>query len=126
MDGQVFREVEWTQGGETLRCVPSLLMLKRMKMAGVNVILAAKSTLDGTADGLDLAACHSIMATTADPENPTSQEESYGFLTSGEQADVTSWQMAFVGAVLPSVELGKKPVAPAAPKKPKKKTPARK
>lgn len=109
----VFREVEWTDlAGNTVRCAPSLAMLRRMKSAGVSTLEAARGCLTGTADPLDLAECHAIMA-------ECEPEESYAFLMSGDTAAVSSWQMAFVQSVMPGVDLGKKLEAPSRKRKAK-------
>lgn len=117
----VFREVELKWQGETYTMTPSLAVLRRIKSHGLNNVQLASECFHGGVDPCDLVVVH--CAFMAEAGVKITEEESYEFLTSGSP-DVVAFQMAYVQAVIPSVDLGKKQEAPA--KKPARKARAKK
>lgn len=121
MDGSVFREVSLEWRGEQHTITPSVLLLRRIKAEGINNLVLANECMHGGADPSELAVVHRIFMAAAGVL--VTDDESYGFLTGGDTAAVVAFQTAYVNAVVPSVDLGKKPAAPA---KQKRATKARK
>lgn len=117
----VFREVELKWQGETYTMTPSLAVLRRIKSHGLNNVQLASECFHGGVDPCDLVVVHCAFMSEAGVK--ITEEESYEFLTSGSP-DVVAFQMAYVQAVIPSVDLGKKQEAPA--KKPARKARAKK
>lgn len=120
---EVFREVSFTCNGTEYTITPSMALLRRIKAAGVNNMDLAQRCLRGGADALDLVTVH--RAFMADAGAPIGDDQSYLWLTSGNVSELTSFQTAYVQSVLPGVDIGKKPAAPApnrATRKPKAKT----
>ena len=117
---EVFREIELTWDGEEYTIVPSMLLLKRIKAKGINNLFLANACMQGGADTIDLAVAHNIFMKEAGVT--IGEDESYGFIMSGTDAMI-GFQMAYVSAVLPGIDLGKKPVARS--QKPRAKTRAK-
>jgi len=105
---EVFREIDLEWDGETYTIVPSMALLKRIKAKGINGLQLANACIQGGADPVDMAVVHAIFMKEAGVI--VAEDESYGFITSGTD-QMIDFQMAFVAAVLPSIDLGKKPVA---------------
>jgi len=103
----VFREQSFEYGGASLTFVPSLALLKRIKVRGINNVMLANKCINGGVDLEDLAAVHFEMVRAAG--GTCTEDESYGFLTGGDQAEIFSFQQAYISSVLPSVDFGKKP-----------------
>lgn len=118
MDGQVFREVAFTFNGREVRLVPSVKMLRAIKTDGINVLALAQQCMTGGADALDLAIVLRHMLRHADRDLPEEErrkltdDESYLWFASGKVAEVVSFQKAYIQAVMPGIDLGKKPAAP--------------
>lgn len=126
----VFREQEFTYKGEALKVIPSLALLRRIKERGINNVILANRCINGGADIEDLAVAHAEFmraagwdreATEDEPGRRITEEESYGFLTSGDLNEIMQFQQTYVQAVLPAVDFGKKPEAPGKSRKPRKK-----
>lgn len=118
----VFREIELTWKGEAYKMTPSLSILRSIKSHGINNVQLASECFHGGVDPCDLVIVHRAFLAAAGVS--ITEEESYEFLTSGAPA-VVEFQLAYVQAVIPSIDLGKKPEAPAQ-KKPKSKAGRRK
>ena len=103
----VFREQSFDYEGASLTFVPSLALLKRIKVRGINNVMLANKCINGGVDLEDLATVHCEMVMAAGGK--CTEEESYGFLTGGDQAEIFSFQQAYISSVLPSVDFGKKP-----------------
>lgn len=117
----VFREIELLWEGKRHVMVPSVSLLRRVKGRGINNLTLAREVMYGGADPSELAVVHQMFM--AEAGVSVSEEDSYGFLTGGDTAEVVAFQTAYVNAVVPSIDLGKKqeapaqePQAPAAPK----------
>jgi hypothetical protein len=106
---EVFREITVKWDGEEYTIVPSMALLKRVKALGINNLTLAKDCLHGGADPIDMAMVHRIFMKEAGVT--VSEEQSYGFIMGGTP-EVVEFQVAYVSAVLPAVDLGKKPAAP--------------
>ena len=118
---EVFREVDFLFRGKTVTMVPSLSLLRRIKAMGVNHLMLAQQCLQGGADLLDLTVVHNQFLIEGGVTDVT-EDESYMFMTSGNSKEFTSFQTAYVNAVMPGIDLGKKPAAPVtAPRKTKAK-----
>jgi len=120
--GGVFREIELKWKGEVYTMTPSLSILRSIKSHGLNNVQLASECFHGGVDPCDLVIVHRAFLGAAGVS--ITEEESYEFLTSGA-SEVVEFQLAYVQAVIPSVDLGKKPAAPA-PKKKKSKPGRRK
>jgi hypothetical protein len=103
---EVFREVALSWQGDEYHITPSLALLKRIKAKGIHTLNLAQACIQGGADPIDLAVAHKIFLAQAGVT--VSEEDSYAFIVGGSQ-DVIDFQIAFVSAVLPSIDLGKKP-----------------
>ena len=120
----VFREQSFPYLGNRLTMVPSLALLRRIKARGINNVILSQSCVSGGVDIEDLCVVHSAFCAEAGVE--VSEEESYSYLTGGNIAEVQEFQMAYIQAVLPGVDFGKKPAPQASTptkrpaKKPKK------
>jgi len=114
---EVFREVSFLWGEAECALVPSVALLRRIKAQGVNHMSLAKECIHGGADPLDLVVV--LRAFLGAGGITASEDQCYAFLTGGDAKAIASFQMAYISAVLPSVDLGKKPEAPAlSPTKP--------
>lgn len=113
--GEVFREVSIDWDGETYSITPSMALLRKIKQQGIHNLMLANACINGGADPLDLVIVHRMFMREAGVKVP--EDDSYEFIMSGSQ-EMIDFQMAYVSAVLPSIDLGKKPDAPAL--KPKK------
>lgn len=116
---EVFREVELTWDGDVYTIVPSMALLKRVKAQGINNLLLANSCIQGGADPVDVAMAHRIFMKEAGVT--LTEDESYLFVISGGP-EMIGFQMAYVSAVLPQIDLGKKPDAPSTKTRAKKAT----
>lgn len=121
----VFRELTLKWGGREYTMTPSAAVLRRVKARGINNLRLAYECLNGGVDPAELCVAHSIFLREAGAE--VSEDESYDFLMSENTDSVLDFTQAYVEAVMPSVDLGKKqeaqPASPAkARAKPKKKT----
>lgn len=103
---EVFREVSFSYDGQEYTIVPSLALLRRIKAKGINCLALATQCMNGGADPLDLAVAHNVFMSAAGVS--LSEEDSYAFIV-GASSDMISFQIGFVEAVLPSIDLGKKP-----------------
>lgn len=119
--GEVFREITLPWGGKDYTMTPDVGLLRRIKQQGINNLVLAGEVYHGGADPADLAVVHCLFMRAAGVE--ITEEDSYGFLTGDETDEVVRFQQAYVGAVIPSIDLGKKPEAQKVEpkKKPKKK-----
>ncbi len=115
---QVFRETTFKYGGREYTFTPSMSFLRGLKEKGIQNLELAQQCLRGGADALELVIVHRAMVSAAGGE--VSEDESYAWLTSGNIAEITSFQTAFVQSVLPGIDLGKKPAARAKKKAPTK------
>ncbi|QDP55378.1 MAG: hypothetical protein Tp176DCM1853251_62 [Prokaryotic dsDNA virus sp.] len=106
----VFRELTFTYQGETLTVTPSLALLRRIKARGIHNVILANKCIHGGADLEDLAAVHHEFMRAAGRE--ISEDESYGFVSGQNLTEIIGFQQAYVQAVLPAVDFGKKPEAP--------------
>ncbi len=111
----VFRELTFGYNGDQVSVVPSLALLRRIKARGINNVVLANKCVRGGVDVEDLAIVHSEFMAEAGRE--ISEEESYLYLTGPNAGEVQEFQMAYCQAVLPGVDLGKKPEAPAPKRK---------
>jgi len=102
---EVFREVTLPWRGEEYTITPSLALLRRIKGKGIHNLHLAQACINGGADPLDLATVHQIFMAQAGVN--VSEDDSYEFIISGSE-DMIEFQLAFVSAVLPSIDLGKK------------------
>lgn len=108
----VFRELSFTFKGETVTFTPDLALLTRIEDMGINTTRMATACINGGVQIPKLAIAMSAVMGTAG--KPTSAEDCYAFLAGGgEVVEIQSFQRAFTQAVLPSVDFGKKPEAPA-------------
>lgn len=130
----VFRKQSFTYKGETLELTPDLALLRKIKARGINNVLLANRCIKGGVDLEDLAIVHTEFLRAAGWDRPETdgetgrkitEEESYGFLTMGGAREIMLFQQAYVQAVLPAVDFGKKP-APQGTKSSKRKPRARK
>lgn len=117
--GEVFREITLPWKGQDYTMTPSVGLLRRIKQQGINNLVLAGEVYHGGADPADLAVVHSLFMRAAGVQ--ITEEDSYGFLTGDETEEVVAFQQAYVGAVIPSIDLGKKPEAPVVETKPKPK-----
>ncbi|MCE8440044.1 hypothetical protein [Rhodovulum sulfidophilum] len=113
----VFREQSFRFQGRDLTVVPSLALLRRIKARGVNNVALANKCIRGGVDLEDLAAVlFEFLRAAQVPEGEerpaVSEDESYAFLIDGNQTEIAGFKMAYVQAVLPTVDMGKKPAAP--------------
>jgi len=111
----VFRELSFSYNGDEVRIVPSLALLRRIKARGINNVVLANKCVRGGVDVEDLAIVHSEFM--AEAGQPISEDESYLYLTGPNVSEVQEFQMAYCQAVLPGVDLGKKPEARATKRK---------
>lgn len=111
---EVFREVTFTFDGTEFTLVPSIALLRRIKGQGINCMLLAQACLNGGADPLDLVTALRAFVVASGSKAPD-EDDAYQWLTNGNTNEIISFQTAFVSAVLPSIDLGKKLDAPAAP-----------
>lgn len=112
----VFREIEMEWGGEKHKMVPSLSLLRSIKAKGLNNVQLARECFLGGVDPCELVVVHQAFLAAAGVN--ITEDESYDFLTSGSD-EVVRFQTAYVQAVIPSVDLGKKQEAPARKRKSK-------
>ena len=118
---EVFRQVDFLFREKTVTLVPSLSLLRRIKAMGINHLMLAQQCLQGGADLLDLTVVHNQFLIEGGVTDVT-EDESYLFMTEGNAKEFTSFQTAYVNAVMPGIDLGKKPAAPVtAPRKTKAK-----
>lgn len=108
--GEVFREITLPWKGQDHTMTPSVGLLRRIKQQGINNLVLAGEVYHGGADPADLAVVHRLFMEAAGVR--ISDEDSYGFLTGDETEAVVQFQQAYVMAVIPSIDLGKKPEAP--------------
>lgn len=128
---QVFREVAFTFQGTSMSLVPSIALLRRLKSLGISNVDLAQACLRGGADPLDLVVVlrtFIAQATCLDGQTPEvpSEDDAYAWIMSGNAPEIMSFQRAYFTAVLPGIDIGKKPEAPKTgrPAKPsRKKTP---
>lgn len=108
---EVFRELSFSYDGQRQTLVPSLALLRRIKARGINNVILAQKCISGGVDIEDLATVHAEFM--AEAGAPMSEEESYAYLTGPQIAEIQEFQMVYCQSVLPGVDLGKKPEAPA-------------
>lgn len=113
MTDSVFREVTFQYGGDDVTISPSVAVLKRIKAKGINTTTLANQCIQGGVDLLDLA--EALRVFLAEAGQKVSVDEAYAWLTTGS-AEVISFQMAYVQSVMPGLDFGKKPEAPAGKK----------
>ena len=102
---EVFRELALTWQGEEYTFTPSLALLRRIKAKGIHALNLANACIKGGADPIDLTDVHRLFMAEAGVK--VSEDESYAFITGGSE-EMIEFQLAFVAAVLPSIDLGKK------------------
>ena len=102
---EVFRELTIQWQGEEYTITPSLALLRRIKAKGIHALNLANACIKGGADPIDLTDVHRLFMSEAGVK--VSEEESYAFITGGSN-EMIDFQLAFVSAVLPSIDLGKK------------------
>jgi hypothetical protein len=107
--GEAFREVAITWKGKEYVFVPSASMLRRIKADGVNNLRLAHELLQGNGDPSELAVAVRHMLLQAGQRVP--DDDCYIHLTGGDIAEITKLQEVYVGCVIPSIDLGKKPEA---------------
>lgn len=121
----VFRESRIVWAGEDHIFTPSVAMLRRIAGEGINNLRLAHQCLVGGADPSELAVA--MKHCLREAEVNVSDEECYGFLTSADQDGIFAFQRTYCEAVMPSIDLGKKPDAPGTAPKPRaRKKPLRK
>lgn len=120
MSESVFKEKSLQWNGETVYFVPSVKMLRRIRGEGIQNLKLAHECIVGGADPADfcIALKHMLQAGGVN----VTEDECYNFLTSADIPDIMAAQTAYVESVNPTIDLGKKPEAPA----PKTATPKRK
>lgn len=106
----VFREMTFKYGGEEIEIVPSLSLLRKIKSKGINNVMTANKCIKGGVDLEDLALILHEFLKAGGKSVP--EDECYSFLTSGDYDEIYSFQTAYIQAVLPAVDFGKKPEAP--------------
>lgn len=102
---EVFRELTIQWQGEEYTITPSLALLRRIKAKGIHALNLANACIKGGADPIDLTDVHRLFMAEAGVK--VSEDESYAFITGGSD-EMIDFQLAFVAAVLPSIDLGKK------------------
>ena len=102
---EVFRELAIQWQGEEYAITPSLALLRRIKGKGIHALNLANACIKGGADPIDLTDVHRLFMAEAGVK--VSEDESYAFITGGSD-EMIDFQLAFVAAVLPSIDLGKK------------------
>jgi len=107
----VFREVSFQWRGETLSVVPDIALLRRIKGRGVNNLRLAHECMTVGPDPSELAVALSAFLHAAGKR--VSEDDAYADLVGDDHAAVLSFQEAYVQAVVPNIDLGKKPEAPA-------------
>lgn len=123
----MMRTLQFTWQGQPREFTPSMAVLSGMAVDlartsdGLeNTVTLASKLLGGGADPVfgSLVLWHMLRASGAD----TSREDAYAQLLSSDvpMSEKAEFRQAFIAAVLPSVEMGKKPEAPAAPPNPTK------
>lgn len=120
MTANVFREVTFPFQGEEYTIVPSVAVLRRIKAKGINTTSLANQCIQGGVDLLDLA--EALRVFLAEAGERVSVDDAYAWLTTGS-ADVVAFQLTYVQSVMPGIDFGKKPEAPAKRATPKKRTP---
>lgn len=108
----VFRQSRIAWMGESHDFTPTVAMLRRIKAEGINNLRLAQECLVGGVDPSELAVA--LRHCLKEAGVAATDEECYGFLTSGDQDAIFAFQECYVGAVLPNVDLGKKDDAPKA------------
>ena len=108
---EVFRQVDFLFRGRTVTLVPSIELLRRIKAKGINTTQLAQLCSNGGADALDVTTIHQAFLIEAGVRD-VSEAESYAFIMSGNTKEISSFMLAYVNAVLPGIDLGKKPDAP--------------
>jgi len=117
---QVFREASIPWQGQELVFVPSAALLRRIKGLGINNMELARQCIHGGADPLDMAVVLRAFLGAAGVQ--AGDDECYAYMTSGDAEGIAKIQMAYISAVLPSIDLEKKPEAPTqSPAKPRAK-----
>ena len=120
--GEVFREITLKWEGVDYTMTPSVGVLRRIKQQGINNLVLAGEVYHGGADPSELAVVHKLFMAEAGVN--ITEEASYGFLTGDDTGSVVEFQQAYISAVIPSIDLGKKPEAPKVePKMKRKKKP---
>jgi hypothetical protein len=121
--GDVFREITFQFNGEDVTLVPSLAVLRRVKASGINTAVLAQQAMSGGADPVDMCVPLQVFLGVAGVKNdngaPYTMDEAYGWLVgvgddrdpSVAEMEISSFLAAYVSAVLPQVDLGKKPEA---------------
>lgn len=122
MTDNVFREVSFRFRGEECTLTPSIGLLQRIRSKGINTSVLADQCRRGPLDMLDLLEAAKVFLAAA--EMPATDEEIYGWVSLMDD-EVASFMIAYMQAVHPRIDFGKKPDAPEQ-KKPAKKKPAKK
>jgi hypothetical protein len=112
----VFREVELTWQGQKYRLKPDASVLRQIKGQGLNNLRLAHECIHGGADPSELAVALRIFLGAAGVR--ATDDECYSYLVSGDMAGITEFQWVYCQTVLPNIDLGKKPEAPAEEVKP--------
>jgi hypothetical protein len=123
--GDVFREITFQFNGQDVTLVPSLAILRRIKASGINTAVLAQQAMNGGADPVDMCVPLSVFLNAAGTVKENGQaytmDDAYGWLVGvgddrkpkDAEREIASFLAAYVSAVLPQVDLGKKPEAPA-------------
>jgi len=107
----VFREVSFQWRGREVTVTPDIALLRRIKGRGINNLRLAHECMSVGPDPSELAIALSAFLAAAGIR--AAEDECYGDLVGADHAAVMSFQEAYVQAVVPNVDLGKKPKAPA-------------
>ena len=123
---QVFRDAVIRWNGEYHRLSPDVNLLRRIKGQGINNLRLAQECMTVGPDPSEMAVVMRLFLQAAGVR--VSDDECYGFMLDPANADaVAEFMETYVQAVVPGVDLGKKPEAPdqpqakPGPKKAKKK-----
>ena len=115
----MMREIVFTWTGQERRFIPSMAVLSAMASdlaraseGGENTAVLASKLLHGGADPVfaSLALYHMLRASGAD----VTREDAYAQILGGGE-DMVGFRQAYITTVLPNIDMGKKPEAPAKP-----------
>ena len=113
------REIDFTWRGQDRRFIPTMAVLSSMASdlaraseGGENTASLASKLLTGGADPVfaSLMLYHMLRASGAD----VTREDAYEQILSGG-TDMVGFRQAYIRTVLPNIDMGKKPEAPAKP-----------
>lgn len=119
MTDSVTRELSFDYQGQKYFFSPSILILKRLKAHGVHLMNQSSLCYYGGVDPIDLVPVVQVFFAAANAPK-LDDEAAYLWLVSGALDEIKTFQKVFVQAVNPTIDLGKKPEAPAPESKAKK------